>query len=75
VKIIHVVGARPNFMKRSHPRWPLAEKPRVEQRLVHTGPHYDVLSDVFFQDLDLREPDYFLGTGSGSHSERTARIC
>jgi UDP-N-acetylglucosamine 2-epimerase (non-hydrolysing) len=52
----------------------LAERD-VTQSLVHTGQHYDeVMSDAFFEDLDLPHPDHFLGIGSGSHAEQTARI-
>src|SRR5215211_5379808 len=75
MKIAHVVGARPNFMKIAPTMAALAGKEGVEQYLVHTGQHYDeVLSDVFFEDLDLPEPDYSLGIGSGNHAEQTARI-
>src|SRR5467141_1112987 len=53
----------------------LKKRPSVEQVLVHTGQHYDVkMSDVFFQDLGMREPDVHLGVGSGSHAQQTAKI-
>ncbi|MBA2570689.1 MAG: UDP-N-acetylglucosamine 2-epimerase (non-hydrolyzing) [Chloroflexi bacterium] len=72
--LVHVVGARPNFMKAA----PVIRALRslgVEQRLLHTGQHYDTaLSDVFFTDLDLPQPDISLGVGSGSHAAQTAAI-
>ena len=73
MKIIHVVGARPNFIKVK----PLMNEMsnRFEQILVHTGQHYDQnMSDNFFRDLEIPEPDYNLGIGSGSHAEQTAKI-
>jgi len=74
MKIINVVGARPNFMKMA----PLVQRLRereIEQRLVHTGQHYDDnMSRVFFEDLRMPMPDIYLGIGSGSHAEQTARI-
>lgn len=75
MKIVHVVGARPNFMKVAPTMDALSSLERVDQLLIHTGQHYDAeLSDVFFEDLDLPEPDHFLGVGSGSHAEQTGRI-
>jgi UDP-N-acetylglucosamine 2-epimerase (non-hydrolysing) len=72
--VVHVVGARPNFMKVAPVMRALAAR-GADQRLVHTGQHYDVkMSDVFFQDLGLREPDVHLGVGSASHAEQTARV-
>lgn len=75
MKILHVVGARPNFMKCA-PVWSaLAEMELYEQILVHTGQHYDVsMSDVFFVDLGLPAPDHNLGVGSGTHAQQTASI-
>lgn len=70
---MHVVGARPNFMKTA----PImrAMQGRFEQVLVHTGQHYDDnMSQVFFQDLGLPQPDIYLGVGSASHAVQTARI-
>lgn len=81
VKILTVVGARPNFMKvapiiravREHNR--VGKGPSVHHLLVHTGQHYDALmSDQFFADLDLPEPDVHLGIGSGSQGSQTAEI-
>lgn len=76
LKVINVVGARPNFMKVA----PIvaAMKQRPEQfhpLVVHTGQHYDAsMSDAFFQDLDLPTPDRYLDVGSGSHAKQTAAV-
>lgn len=73
-KVISVVGARPNFMKVA-PIYHQSKFSNFKHLIVHTGQHYDYnLSDSFFTALDLPKPDYFLGVGSGSHSEQTARI-
>jgi UDP-N-acetylglucosamine 2-epimerase (non-hydrolysing) len=72
--ITHVVGARPNFMKAAPVHEALARS-RATQRVIHTGQHYDErLSDIFFRQLELPEPDVNLGVGSGSHSAQTARV-
>jgi len=76
-KIILVVGARPNFMKVAPVLKAIREhaSDRFGAMLVHTGQHYDAnMSDVFFADLDMPQPDKFLGVGSGSHAEQTARV-
>ncbi|HXU08602.1 MAG TPA: UDP-N-acetylglucosamine 2-epimerase (non-hydrolyzing) [Blastocatellia bacterium] len=76
LRIINVVGARPNFMKIA----PVIDEmrrrsDRIEPILVHTGQHYDEsMSDSFFEDLDIPRPDINLEIGSGSHSEQTARV-
>ena len=76
MKVIHVVGARPNFMKVAPITREVAKYPQeFEQLLVHTGQHYDDnMSKVFFEDLELPQPDIYLGVGSGSHAQQTARI-
>ena len=72
--VVHVVGARPNFMKAAPVIRALAAR-GVDQRVVHTGQHYDqAMSDVFFRDLGLPEPDVNLGVGSGSHAGQTAAL-
>lgn len=75
-KIISVVGARPNFMKVAPIDRALKQFSDIAKHIiVHTGQHYDVnMSDSFFADLKLPKPDYFLGVGSGSHAEQTAKI-
>src|SRR3954449_7644419 len=73
---IHLIAAaRPNFMKVA-PLWhALAAAPGFEPVLVHTGQHYDAnMSDAFFADLGLPEPDHHLGIGSGSHAEQTGGV-
>jgi UDP-N-acetylglucosamine 2-epimerase (non-hydrolysing) len=72
--LVHVVGARPNFVKAAPVIRALAEA-GVAQRVVHTGQHYDeALSGVFFAELDLPAPDLNLGVGSGSHARQTAAL-
>jgi UDP-N-acetylglucosamine 2-epimerase (non-hydrolysing) len=72
--VIHVTGARPNFPKAAPVIKALGEQ-GVSQMLVHTGQHYDErLSQVFFRELGLPEPDINLGVGSGSHAAQTAAI-
>lgn len=75
-KIDLVVGARPNFMKAAPLLRELKKYPNEFQpRLVHTGQHYDPkMSKLFFDDLGMEPPDVFLGVGSGTHAEQTARI-
>ncbi|HYG48020.1 MAG TPA: UDP-N-acetylglucosamine 2-epimerase (non-hydrolyzing) [Allosphingosinicella sp.] len=76
VQRIHLIAAaRPNFMKVA-PLWhALAGTHGFEPVLVHTGQHYDVnMSDAFFADLRLPEPDHHLGVGSGSHAEQTGGV-
>jgi UDP-N-acetylglucosamine 2-epimerase (non-hydrolysing) len=76
IKIISVVGARPNFMKIApvHREF-LKHRDVVNHLICHTGQHYDEkMSEIFFKDLELPEPDFYLGAGSGSHAEQTARI-
>jgi len=73
--ILHVVGARPNFMKAAPVLRALRSYPSVRQTLVHTGQHYDAaMSDVFFQQLGMPQPECNLGVGSGTHAQQTAAI-
>jgi UDP-N-acetylglucosamine 2-epimerase (non-hydrolysing) len=75
-KIVSVVGARPNFMKVA-PIHRAFQKYRdtVHHLIVHTGQHYDqAMSKVFFEDLELPNPNMYLGVGSGSHAQQTAKI-
>ncbi|MGQ9811725.1 MAG: UDP-N-acetylglucosamine 2-epimerase, partial [bacterium] len=81
VKLVNIVGARPQFIKlapilkaigrynQEHPDRPIGEI------LVHTGQHYDYeMSQVFFEDLGLKAPDYHLGVGSGTHGYQTGEM-
>src|SRR5262249_17575029 len=73
--IISVIGTRPNIMKIAPLDEALAKQRGVQNILVHTGQHYDFnMSDAFFRDLQLRQPDHYLGVGSGSLAEQTSRI-
>jgi UDP-N-acetylglucosamine 2-epimerase (non-hydrolysing) len=70
----HIVGARPNFMKAA-PVIAACAAEGLEQRCVHTGQHYDRrMSEVFFEELGIPEPDANLGVGSGSHAAQTAAL-
>jgi len=84
MKVINVVGARPNFMKiapiirqlkvlsQKTNDYPLKT---IDYLLIHTGQHYDYeMSKVFFKDLELHEPDIYLGVGSGTHAEQTGKV-
>src|SRR6478672_10265568 len=76
MRILHVVGTRPNLVKMApviaalrerFPDWPAA--------IVHTGQHYDrMMSEVFMEELGVPEPDHLLGVGSGTHAVQTARV-
>ena len=73
--ILHIVGARPNFMKAAPVMRALGCWDGVRQNLVHTGQHYDAnMSEIFFQQLDMPAPGVNLGVGSGSHAQQTAHI-
>jgi UDP-N-acetylglucosamine 2-epimerase (non-hydrolysing) len=73
MRVIVVVGARPNFIKIG-PLMPALAEAGIEGRIAHTGQHYDAsMSDVFFSDLELPTPDWFLSVGSGTHAVQTGR--
>jgi UDP-GlcNAc3NAcA epimerase len=75
VKIVSIVGARPQFIKSAAVSRVLRALPGAEEILVHTGQHYDRnMSDVFFSELDIPTPEINLGIGSGTHGEQTARM-
>jgi UDP-N-acetylglucosamine 2-epimerase (non-hydrolysing) len=75
MKVVNVVGARPNFMKIAPIIREMNRFPAIQSLLVHTGQHYDFeMSQTFFQDLDLPMPDFHLDVGSGSHAVQTARV-
>lgn len=75
MKIISVAGARPNFMKIAPLMEAFRNHPAITPMLVHTGQHYDErMSDLFFRQLGIPEPDVNLGIGSGSHAVQTADI-
>lgn len=73
--VMCVVGARPNFMKIAPIMRALRASIELEVVLVHTGQHYDsAMNDVFFEELEIAAPDYFLAVGSGTHAEQTANV-
>jgi UDP-N-acetylglucosamine 2-epimerase (non-hydrolysing) len=76
MRVMHIVGARPNFMKAAPVVAEMARHPDLfESILVHTGQHYDeTLSAAFLRDLELPTPDVFLGIGSGTHAQQAARV-
>lgn len=75
MRILHVVGARPNFIKAAPVLRALSSRAGAQQILVHTGQHYDKnLSDVFFEQLGIPQPEFNLEVGSGSHAAQTAEI-
>lgn len=88
MKVVTVVGARPQFIKaaavsreieafnkKGRPAGRLSGKRRIQEVLVHTGQHYDVLMDrIFFEELQLPKPGHHLGVGSGSHAKQTGMM-
>ena len=71
---LHIVGARPNFMKLS-PVLRAMQHRNMECQVVHTGQHYDYqMSQVFFEDMNIPSPDIFLNTGKGTHAEQISAI-
>jgi UDP-N-acetylglucosamine 2-epimerase (non-hydrolysing) len=76
MRLLHVVGTRPNFVKMAPVIAALRERVGAEQNVVvHTGQHYDqAMSEVFFEELGVGAPDHLLGVGSGSHAQQTARV-
>jgi len=73
--VLHVVGARPNFVKAAPVMRALAAHSGVRQTLVHTGQHYDeAMSGAFFQQLEMPTPDCNLEVGSGTHAQQTAGV-
>ena len=76
LKVLNVVGARPNFMKIAPLIKAMKARPNAfDPLLIHTGQHYDErMSEAFFDDLGLPRPDHDLGVGSGSHAVQTARV-
>ncbi|PKN51542.1 MAG: UDP-N-acetylglucosamine 2-epimerase (non-hydrolyzing) [Deltaproteobacteria bacterium HGW-Deltaproteobacteria-13] len=75
MKVFLVAGARPNFMKIAPIYRASLTVPGVDCRIVHTGQHYDhEMSQAFFDDLEIPQPQYFLDAGSGSHAVQTAKI-
>jgi len=75
MKLVHVVGARPNFIKVAPVYRAIGRYDQIHQLLIHTGQHYDAnMSEVFFRQLGLPEPDVNMEVGSASHAVQTAQI-
>src|SRR5438132_8677079 len=76
MKVVSVVGARPNFVKMAPVISQLERRlPAGSHVLVHTGQHYDrMLSEVFMEELGVQPPDHMLGVGSATHAVQTARV-
>ncbi len=76
MRIVYVIGTRPNFVKTAPVIAALRERlPEGRHAIVHTGQHYDrAMSQVFFEELGVSAPDYMLEVGSGSHAVQTARV-
>lgn len=75
MKVLSVVGARPQFVKLGPIAHEFRRRPGIEHVIVHTGQHYDpMLSDVFFADLGIGAPDVHLGIGSGTHGRQTGAM-
>ncbi len=75
-KVISVVGARPNFMKVAPIHKAFHKyRDKINHLICHTGQHYDAkMSKIFFEDLELPEPNFYLGIGSGTHAEQTGKV-
>ena len=75
MRIVNIVGARPNFVKMAPLIRAMKRQPAFVPTLIHTGQHYDqAMSEQFFQDLEIRPPDFNLEVGSGSHALQTAQV-
>ena len=76
MRIVHVLGTRPNFVKMAPVIAALSARlPEAEQEVVHTGQHYDrMMSQIFFEQLGVPAPDHMLEVGSGSHAAQTAKV-
>jgi UDP-GlcNAc3NAcA epimerase len=75
IKIATIVGARPQFIKAAMVSHAIRNREGVGEVLIHTGQHYDSnMSKVFFEELDIPEPDYNLGIGGGTHGQNTGRM-
>ncbi|MFY9085535.1 non-hydrolyzing UDP-N-acetylglucosamine 2-epimerase [Aliarcobacter cryaerophilus] len=75
MKILTVLGARPQFIKAGSVSREIAKYKNIEEIIVHTGQHYDAnMSDIFFEEMQIPKPNYFLGIGGKSHGAMTGRM-
>jgi len=75
MKIVTILGARPQFIKAGSVSREIAKHKEIEEIIVHTGQHYDAnMSDIFFQEMQIPKPDYFLGIGGKSHGAMTGQM-
>ena len=75
MKILTIIGARPQFVKAAIVSKALAEKDHIQEVMVHTGQHFDTnMSDIFFEQLEIKKPDYTLNINGGSHGDMTGRM-
>jgi len=75
IKVVTIVGARPQFIKAAAVSRAIVNYGNIIEVLVHTGQHFDDnMSEVFFKELEIKEPDYYLGIGGGTHGQNTGRM-
>ncbi|MFA5455708.1 MAG: UDP-N-acetylglucosamine 2-epimerase (non-hydrolyzing) [Sulfurimonas sp.] len=75
IKILTILGARPQFIKAGSVSREIAKHKEIEEVIVHTGQHYDAnMSDIFFEEMQIPKPDYFLGIGGKSHGAMTGQM-
>ena len=75
IKILTILGARPQFIKAGSVSREIAKHKEIEELIVHTGQHYDAnMSDVFFEEMQIPKPDYFLGIGGKAHGAMTGQM-
>ena len=75
MKIVTVLGARPQFIKAGSVSREIAKHESIQEVIIHTGQHYDAnMSDVFFEEMQIPKPDYFLGVGGKSHGAMTGQM-
>lgn len=75
IKIVTILGARPQFIKAGSVSRVIAKHENVKEIIIHTGQHYDTnMSDIFFDEMKIPKPDYFLGIGGKSHGAMTGQM-